>query len=287
MQNLELSGVFPSFGPQSGGTLLSISGSNLNMGSNVTAMLDDLPCLVNSTHASATRLLCNSSRTDAPRRISQLTVIIDDAKRVLTHSPFTYTKDPTVMEIKPLHSFASGGRLLSVHGTNLDSIQKPKMVVFMDDGLTIANWTVTTAASSIDSQHSIIRPFNSTQICRVLSASQMECPSPPVDFEMINAKRQSTQQQQEPQQQQQQRRKRAGLRAHRNVPRSLTLRIGFVMDNVESVRDLKKHFQNLQYVEDPIYSVFTGVSLIKLYKVTSTASANEIITTEICNVEIL
>jgi len=243
-KNLELSGVFPSFGPQSGGTLLSISGSNLNMGSNVTAMLDDLPCLVNSTHASATRLLCNSSRTDAPRRISQLTVIIDDAKRVLTHSPFTYTKDPTVMEIKPLHSFASGGRLLSVHGTNLDSIQKPKMVVFMDDGLTIANWT----------------------ICRVLSASQMECPSPPVDFEMINAKRQSTQQQQEPQQQQQQRRKRAGLRAHRNVPRSLTLRIGFVMDNVESVRDLKKHFQNLQYVEDPIYSVFTGVSLIKLYK---------------------
>ena len=90
----------------------------------------------------------------------------------------------------------------------------------------------------------------------------MECPSPPVDFEtLINAKRQSTQQQQ------QRRRKRAGLRAHRNVPRLLTLRIGFLMDNVESVRDLKKHFQNLQYVEDPIYSAFTGASLIKLYKV--------------------
>jgi plexin A len=62
------------------------------------------------------------------------------------------------------------------------------------------------------------------------------------------------------------RRKRAGLRPHRDVPRSVTLRIGFLMDNVESVRDLKKHFQQLQYVEDPSYSAFIGASLIKLYK---------------------
>ncbi len=46
------------------------------------------------------------------------------------------------MEVKPLRSFASGGRLLSVHGTNLDSIQKPQMAVYMDDGITVANVTV-------------------------------------------------------------------------------------------------------------------------------------------------
>jgi len=236
-KNLELSRVLPSLGPQSGGTLLSIHGSHLNMGSSVSAFLDDLPCLVNSSHASGTRLLCTSSRTGAPRRISQLTVTIDQAKRVLTLNPFTYTKDPTVMEIKPLQSFASGGRLLSVHGTNLDSIQKPQMVVFMDDGVTVANWTV----------------------CRVLSASHMECPSPPVDFEaLVLAKRHQLGALK--------RRKRAGVRSHRNVPLSVTLRIGFVMDNVESVRDLKKHVQSLQYVEDPIYSAFVGASLVKLYK---------------------
>ncbi len=112
------------------------------MGSSVSAFLDELPCLVNSSHASGTRLLCTSSRTAGPRTVAQLTVTIDNAKRVLAKNPFSYTKDPTIMEVKPLRSFASGGRLLSVHGTNLDSIQKPQMAVYMDDGITVANVTV-------------------------------------------------------------------------------------------------------------------------------------------------
>lgn len=112
------------------------------MGSSVSAFLDELPCLVNSSHASGTRLLCTTSRTSGPRTVAQLTVTIDNAKRVLAKNPFSYTKDPTIMEVKPLRSFASGGRLLSVHGTNLDSIQKPQMAVYMDDGITLANVTV-------------------------------------------------------------------------------------------------------------------------------------------------
>ncbi|XP_046633766.1 plexin-B-like isoform X2 [Daphnia pulicaria] len=245
-KDLELHSVFPTFGPQSGGTLLSITGFHLNMGSSVSAFLDELPCLVNSSHASGTRLLCTSSRTAGPRTVAQLTVTIDNAKRVLAKNPFSYTKDPTIMEVKPLRSFASGGRLLSVHGTNLDSIQKPQMAVYMDDGITVANVTV----------------------CRVVSASHMECPSPPVDFEaLINARRmQLAALTAAPSLSPLSRRKRAGLRPHRDVPRSVTLRIGFLMDNVESVRDLKKHFQQLQYVEDPSYSAFVGASLIKLYK---------------------
>ena len=113
------------------------------MGSSVAALLDDLPCLVNSSHASGTRLLCTTTRASGPRSVSRLTVTIDNAKRVLLREPYSFTKDPTIMEIKPLRSFASGGRILSVHGTNLDSIQKPQMVVYMDDGITIANFTVT------------------------------------------------------------------------------------------------------------------------------------------------
>lgn len=56
------------------------------------------------------------------------------------------------------------------------------------------------------------------------------------------------------------------MRPHRDVHRSVTLRIGFLINNVESVRDLKKHFQQLQYVKDLVYSAFMGASLIKLYK---------------------
>lgn len=38
------------------------------------------------------------------------------------------------MEIKPLKSFVSGGRMITVHGTNLNTIQKPEMVVYSDNG---------------------------------------------------------------------------------------------------------------------------------------------------------
>lgn len=48
----------------------------------------------------------------------------------------------------------------------------------------------------------------------------------------------------------------------------LNLRIGFIMDNVESVRDLEKHFSKigsqLIYVEDPKFREFPNK--IKLYK---------------------
>ena len=87
----------------------------------------------------------------------------------------------------------------------------------------------------------------------------MECPSPPINFESLFNERRKVQRRWA-------NRGSRSLRPNRDVPRSVTLRIGFLMDNVESVRDLKKHFQNLQYVEDPTYSAFTGASLVKLYK---------------------
>jgi plexin A len=84
----------------------------------------------------------------------------------------------------------------------------------------------------------------------------MECPSPPINNKFLSA-----------------------LRVQRSVnktPRSLQkfretalpFRIGFVMDNVEAVRDLEKHFQSLRsqllYVEDPKFFQFPNN--IKLYK---------------------
>lgn len=49
---------------------------------------------------------------------------------------------------------------------------------------------------------------------------------------------------------------------------TLALRIGFIMDHVESVKDLEKHFQNLRsqllYVDDPKFFQFPNQ--IKLYK---------------------
>lgn len=232
-------------------------------------------------------------------------------------SIFNYTTDPKVMQIKPLKSFSSGGRMITVHGTNLDSIQKPELEVFLNDELV------------------------NKSICMVITPSQMECPSPAVNGKFNEYRRQI-----EVMQQQMasamptasldklqhlktgERRKRqnsyaetlyttigyytsaaavstpwstpissiyvdgigatsptalastssevdndlstssdiaASLKIHET---QLSLQISFVMDNVQSVRDLDKHFQNLRstiiYVDDPVYFPFPNN--LKLYK---------------------
>lgn len=127
-----LRAVTPSVGPVSGGTQLSITGQHLNIGSNTTAFLDELPCYINSTEAISNRITCTTSRVSAPRNIHMLTLTIDGANRTLNNHPFIYKMDPTIAEIKPLMSFVSGGRMITVHGTNFDIIQKPEMVVYMN-----------------------------------------------------------------------------------------------------------------------------------------------------------
>ena len=100
-----------------------------------------------------------------------------------------------------------------------------------------------------------------SQVCRVLSSSQMQCPSPPVDPRAVR-----------------------GLGWRRRSPdkppskfaRSprppnddvLSLNIGFVMDDVASVRNLKQHRAPMNsillYVQDPVVMPFPG--RVKLYK---------------------
>lgn len=233
-------------------------------------------------------------------------------------SIFNYTTDPKVMQIKPLKSFSSGGRMITVHGTNLDSIQKPELEVFLQD------------------------EFVNKTVCTVITPNQMECPSPPVNGK-FNAYRREI----ELMQQQMdvamptasldklngglsERRKRqnsyaetlyttigyytsaaastpwstpiltssiyvdaigatsptalastsseidndlstsndiaASLKVHET---QLSLQVSFIMDNVQSVRDLDKHFHNLRstiiYVDDPVYFSFPNNN-VKLYK---------------------
>ena len=88
----------------------------------------------------------------------------------------------------------------------------------------------------------------------------MQCPSPPVNREeIINARlRRSSE------------KKYLNRRSPALAQREtyLGLRVGFLMDDVRSVRDLAKHFRNLRstmyYVEDPVFHKFP--QLLKLYK---------------------
>ena len=90
----------------------------------------------------------------------------------------------------------------------------------------------------------------------------MECPSPAVNYQFLKYAAESH----------------AAVRKRRRRKRSmvskgsevhhLRLKIGFILDNVESVKDLEKHYKDLPssivYVEDPHFDRFPNE--VKLYK---------------------
>lgn len=381
-KDIQLDGLLPTQGPQSGGTKLSIIGKWLNTGSSVTAYLDNYECVINTTTAIAARLTCITSAARHPQQIRMLTLIIDGANRTFTcrnppmtttisapysddnqlplkrtqmhhnyrynnnhnfrngsHVPdlgscsiYNYTIDPKIMQIKPMKSFASGGRMITVHGSNLDSIQQPELEVYYDQELI------------------------NRSVCTVIAPNQMECPSPSITEKFAEYKRriEVLQQQngivlpttsiskiQQLNNDALERRKRqtsytdsifttmsyysspasshasshassapwssssmlanniyvdgigataatalastndlsglgsTGLSTSNDIAASLkihetqlTLQMSFVMDNVQAVKDLNKHFQNLRsmmvYVDDPVF--FSFPNSVKLYK---------------------
>lgn len=194
-KDIKLIGLFPYIGPVSGGTKMSIIGNWLNIGSSISVFLDSYECLVNMTHTSSSRLTCITSASRQPEHVKSLTLRIDGGQRILSchdfnftmpqdigefdiaqnslgdnqHntqkstydkdvcSLFNYTHDPRIFQIKPLRSFASGGRMLTVHGMNLDSIQQPELEVYLND-----------------------ERINKS-VCSVVAKNRIECPSPSIN----------------------------------------------------------------------------------------------------------
>lgn len=289
-KDFKIERITPTQGPQSGGTQVQIFGRHLNIGSSVIAYLDDYICHINVTYATNDRLVCTTTASRSPEFIRTLTLIVDLANRTLqckngkghnsndismvasyngvgnvgggsmrhgACSIYNYTVDPKIMQIKPLKSFKSGGRMITVHGTNLHTIQNPQMEVLFGD-----------------------ESINRTD-CTVINPNQMECPSPSVTekFRTYFIAQKS-------------RTKRNVITnidayptaAREATPRpssyiapsaafamqepQLNVQISFIMDNVKTVRDLNKYFQhirsNLIYVDDPVF--FPFLNSIRLYK---------------------
>ncbi|BES90369.1 Plexin B [Nesidiocoris tenuis] len=227
-KDIKLGSVTPTSGPKSGGTHVAITGQNLNIGSSIHVFFDDLPCIVNASQTSSSRLLCVTSAAPRPTTVSKLTLMIDGANRTL-FKPYVYKQDPTILEIKPLRSFVSGGRMITVHGTNLNIIQKPEMIVYSESSSTIINKTE----------------------CVVINSAQMECPSPAVNDEFNREYKYP-------------RTSRSLPGKSVEKPSKMVLKLGFLMDSVQSVRELEKHRSQLIYVDDP--TIFQFPNDVKLYK---------------------
>ncbi|NXE12421.1 PLXB1 protein, partial [Lophotis ruficrista] len=128
-QNPELKSIIPTQGPKAGGTCLTLLGSKLLTGhpSEISVLLGDLPCHILS-EMTEDQLACQTSPSNVSAELP-VTIKYGDQERRLEGSLFRYTLDPNITFAEPPKSFLSGGRVLRVHGYNLDVVQKPKIRV--------------------------------------------------------------------------------------------------------------------------------------------------------------
>ncbi|XP_026530985.1 plexin-A2 [Notechis scutatus] len=116
----------PSRGPESGGTMVTITGHFLGAGSSVSVLLDNQTCEFYGR--SINEIMCVSAPSTHGLGPVHVSVSVDRAQLESTLQ-FEYIDDPKVHRIEPEWSIASGHTPLTVTGSNLDVIQEPRIRV--------------------------------------------------------------------------------------------------------------------------------------------------------------
>uniref|UniRef100_A0A8D2MVY0 Plexin A2 n=1 Tax=Zonotrichia albicollis TaxID=44394 RepID=A0A8D2MVY0_ZONAL len=114
----------PGRGPESGGTMVTISGQHLGAGSRVSVLLGNQTC--EFLQRSMNEIVCVSAPSAHGLGAVQVSVSVDRAQLERTLL-FEYIDDPKVQHIEPEWSIASGHTPLTVTGSNLDVIQEPRI----------------------------------------------------------------------------------------------------------------------------------------------------------------
>uniref|UniRef100_UPI00144598E2 hepatocyte growth factor receptor-like n=1 Tax=Epinephelus lanceolatus TaxID=310571 RepID=UPI00144598E2 len=125
LQDPEIHEIFPTFGPKSGNTMLTIRGAFLDTGNKREVTIGKAACKIQSL--SSAMLTCKTP-PNAVLSKQPVKLTIDSVER---HTPalFTYNQDPIINSIQPSRSFVSGGCTVSAHGFFLQSGLQPQMVL--------------------------------------------------------------------------------------------------------------------------------------------------------------
>ncbi|NXJ11496.1 PLXA2 protein, partial [Odontophorus gujanensis] len=116
----------PRRGPESGGTLVTITGHHLGAGSRVSVLLGNQSCTFQGR--SMNEIVCLSAPSAHGLGPVHVSVSVDRAQLEQTLL-FEYIDDPKVQHIEPEWSIASGHTPLTITGSNLDVIQEPRIRV--------------------------------------------------------------------------------------------------------------------------------------------------------------
>ncbi|XP_055468680.1 hepatocyte growth factor receptor isoform X2 [Psammomys obesus] len=133
--NPVITSISPSYGPQAGGTLLTLTGKYLNSGSSRHISIGGKTCTLKSVSNSILECYTPAQSISAELPVK---LKIDLANREA--SSFTYREDPIVNEIHPTKSFICGGSTITGIGKNLHSVSIPKLVISVHEVET--NYTV-------------------------------------------------------------------------------------------------------------------------------------------------
>ncbi|KAM7130129.1 hepatocyte growth factor receptor isoform X2 [Ciconia boyciana] len=123
--NPVITSISPTYGPKSGGTLLTVAGKYLNSGKSRRIFVGEKSCTLKSVSVSTAE--CYTPAQQIPQEY-HVRVGIDEAIRNAS-SHFTYREDPVVLKIHPAKSFLSGGSTITAQGINLNSVCFPQMVI--------------------------------------------------------------------------------------------------------------------------------------------------------------
>ncbi|XP_063153525.1 plexin-A2 [Candoia aspera] len=124
--NPAVSYLSPSRGPESGGTMVTITGHFLGAGSSVSVLLGNQTCEFYGR--SINEIMCVSAPSTHGLGPVHVSVSVDRAQ-LESMLQFEYIDDPKVQRIEPEWSIASGHTPLTVTGSNLDVIQEPRIRV--------------------------------------------------------------------------------------------------------------------------------------------------------------
>ncbi|KAM5206031.1 hepatocyte growth factor receptor isoform 2-T6 [Hipposideros larvatus] len=119
-----ITSISPSYGPKTGGTLLTLTGKYLNSGNSRHISIGGKTCTLKSVSESILECYtpAQTTSTEFPIKLK-----IDLANRE-TNS-FSYQEDPIVEQIHPTKSFISGGSTITGVGKNLNSVSGLRMVI--------------------------------------------------------------------------------------------------------------------------------------------------------------
>jgi len=161
--------IFPNYGPQSGGVVVTLHGKNLDNGKKRYINFGQTPCTELFNNDTSLKCKLENTDTDSPwDNVVTLSMTVDNLKLV-TKLNFTFKPIPSVFPLQKNGAIASGGNLVSVGGQHLSSIREPVMqVTFEQEG-----------------QESKV----SNVTCLVQDDNVMVCEAPPCPYEIPRERR--------------------------------------------------------------------------------------------------